>query len=251
MAGIPLEPVAQFPADSQVAIFTCHSLKDPQLADKMLARLRSSRDVFMTYELYRNLSDTEFKNMLSLISEGGSVTSSSFRFPGNRTVQAERSFTFPRIATTTWPAVRRVAVEREDFDYSVFLDAKYLDGHLYVLNVPDNSYDLIRLPEQVLNPVRDAFAKELGVSLNGPGGVGFYPFGQSQYVLYNMSDTVATMTLVFDRKAGVSKAGWKELVHGKLLSVADVRPDPRARTPARIGVSLTIQPFEIAVLQTP
>jgi hypothetical protein len=251
MAGIPLEPVGQFPADSQVAIFTCHSLKDPQLADKMLARIKGGRDVFMTYELYRKLADTDFKNMLSIISEGGTVTSSSFRVPWNRTIQSGRPFTFPRIATATWPAVRQIAIEREDYDYGVFFDAKYLDGHLYVLNVPDNSYDLIRLPEQVLNPVRDAFARELGVTLHGPGGVGFYPFGEKQYVLYNMSDTAATMTLVFDKKAEVSTNGWKELVRGEMLRVADVASNPWAGTPARIGMSLTIQPFDIALVQAP
>jgi hypothetical protein len=66
-----------------------------------------------------------------------------------------------------------------------------------------------------------------------------------------MSDTAATMTLAFDKKAGASEDGWKELVHGKLLSVADVGPNPRARTSARRGVSLTLQPFEIAVVQAP
>jgi hypothetical protein len=66
-----------------------------------------------------------------------------------------------------------------------------------------------------------------------------------------MSDTAATMTLAFEKQAGVSEAGWKELVRGKPLSVADLEANPRARTPARIGVPLTLQPFEIAVVQGP
>ena len=251
MAGIPLEPVGQFPTNGQVAIFTCHSLKDPQLADKMLARIKSGRDVFMTYELYQRLADTEFKNMLSILAKDGTVTSSSFRLPGNRTIHSERPFTFPCVATATWPAVRKVAIEREDYDYGVFLDAKYLHGHLYVLNVPDNSYDLIRLPEQVLNPIRDAFAGELGVSLHGPGGVGLYLFGRKQYVLYNMSDTATTLTLAFDKKAGASQNGWKELMHGKPLQVADIEDPPRAGMPVRTGVSLTLQPFEISLVEAP
>ena len=46
MAGIPLTPVAQFPTESQNAIFTLHSLQDPKLAEEMLGRLRDGHDVF-------------------------------------------------------------------------------------------------------------------------------------------------------------------------------------------------------------
>jgi len=256
MAGIPIAPVAQFPLDSHNAIFSKHSLRDSGLADKLLARLRNGHDVFMTWGLFRKLQDTEFKNMFSLVDTGGSVSSSTFRLSGwnweTEHVTSERQFTFPRIETTTWPYVREVAVVREDYDFGVMLKAKYLNANLYVLNLPENSYDLLRLPAVVLNKIRGEFNKELGVQLKGPGGVGLYPFGSGQFVLYNMNEELAKVALSFDKT--MPSAGWKELLRGESLTVSEIKPPKEMEhygQPSRSEVSLTLQPFEIAVVQAP
>ncbi len=256
MAGIPIAPVAQFPTDSHNAIFSKHSLRDPGLADKLLARLRNGHDVFMTWGLFRKLQDTEFKNMLSLVDTGGSVSSSNFRLSGwnwdTKQVSSERQFTFPRIETTTWPYVRDVAVIREDYDFGVMLKAKYLNANLYVLNLPENSYDLLRLPTAVLNKIRGEFNNELGVQLMGPGGVAFYPFGSAQFVLYNMNEEPAKVALSFVKS--VPSTGWRELVHGESLAVTERKPTKEIEQygqSARSEVSLTLQPYEIAAVQAP
>jgi hypothetical protein len=256
MAGIPIAPVAQFPADSHNAIFSKHSLRDTGLADKLLARLRNGHDVFMTWGLFRELQGTEFKNMLSLVDTGGNLSSSMFRLSGwnwdTERVASERQFTFPRIETTTWPYVRDVAVIREDYDFGVMLKAKYLNANLYVLNLPENSYDLLRLPAAVLNKIRGECNNELGVQLKGPGGVSLYPFGSGQFVLYNMNEEPAKVALSFDK--AMPSTGWKELLHGESLSVTEIKPPKDTEhhvQSVRSEVSLTLKPYELAVVQTP
>lgn len=253
MAGIPLDPVGRFPAEARNAIFTLHSLRDPKLADQMLARLRGGKDVFMTWGLWKRLQETEFKNTLNLVSEGGSVTSDIFRLKTGwfrqEAVKAARPFSFPRIETTTWPYVRDVAVVRDDYDFGVLLNAQYLNGKMYVLNMPENSYDLLRLPAPALNQIRRAFAEELGVTPEGPGGVAMYLFGDRQYVLYNMSDESGEMTLKFARK--VPSSGWRELVRNLDLSVKEDTSFVRSGGPPVSSVSLSLKPFEIAVIQAP
>jgi hypothetical protein len=253
MAGIPLEPVAQFPKDQKTAIFTLHAIGDPKLADQMIVRLREGKDVFMTWQLWKRLQQTEFKNTLNLVSEGGNVTSDQFRLKEGwfqqRVVKAEKPFSFPRIETTTWPYARDVAVVRDDYDFGVLLDVQYLNGKIYVLNMPDNSYDLLRLPAPALNLIRRAFVGELGVELEGPGGVAMYIFGGKQYVLYNMSDEPAPMTLKFIRT--VSASGWRELVNNRELSVEQDSSFARFGGPLISSVSLSLKPFEIAVVQEP
>jgi hypothetical protein len=252
MAGIPIAPVGQFPAESQNAIFTRHSLRDPGLADKMLARLRAGHDVFMTWELFCKLGDTEFRNALNLIEPGGSVSSSEFRMRvgwNDQITKSERPFVFPRVATTTWPYAREVAVVREDNDFGVLLSVKYLNGTLRILNMPENSYDLLRLPAPVLTMIRRSFGGELGVHLAGPGGVAMYLFGTGQYVLYNMNDETVTVSLRFDGK--VSESGWRELVHERLLAVSGHKPQEHSEVGAYSDVTLTLTPFEIAIVQSP
>ena len=252
MAGIPLTPVAQFPTESQNAIFTMHSLQDPKLAEEMLGRLRDGHDVFMTWGLWLKLQNTEFKNTLSLIETGGSVASPEFRVRlgwNEQIIKADKSFLFPRIETTTWPYVRDVAVEQDDYDYGVLLSAQYLKGTMYVLNMPENSYDLLRLPAQALNAIRRPFIKDLQAQLDGPGGIAMYMFGEKQYVLYNMTDQAAPLSLRFENK--IPAAGWTELVHGKQLTVSEDTSFVRFEGPVISNVALTIQPFEIAIVQAP
>ena len=252
MAGIPLTPVAQFPTEGQIAIFTKHSLQDPQLAEEMLGRLRAGHDIFMTWELWQKLQNTEFKNALSLVDAGGSVSSSEFRLRmgwNQQVVKADRPFVFPRIETTTWPYVRDVAVVLEDYDYAVLMRAQYLNGTIFILNMPENEYDLLRLPPQALNWIRRAFGKELGMNLEGPGGVALYPFGQQQYVLYNMNDQAASLSLRFEK--AMPKSGWSELVHGKMVTVTEDTSFVRWGGPVLTNASFSLQPFEIAIVQAP
>lgn len=252
MAGIPLEPVAKFPTENQNAIFTLHSLQDPKLADEMIKRMQDGKDIFLTWKLWQKLQDSEFRNTLSFVQNGGSITSSTFRMREGwqeNIVKTDKAFTFPRIETTTWPYVRDVAVVEEDYDLGVLLHAKYLNGNMYVLNMPENEYDLLKLPTEALNMIRRAFNNELGVELNGPGSIGMYLFGQKQYVLYNMNEQSADISLRFTKEVPIS--GWRELVRDKTISLAQDTSFTRFGGHVISTVSLSLEPYQIAVVQAP
>ena len=250
MAGIPLAPVAKFPASEQNAIFTLHALQDPNLAEQMLARLNDGKDIFLTWSLWKKLQGTEFKNTLGLLEHGGSVSSDQFRLRlgwfNTKVVKADRPFTFPSIETTTWPYARDVALIRDDADFGILLNVQYLKGTIYVLNMPENSYDLLQLPAEAMNLIRAAFSKQLSVTLLGPGGVGMYLFGENQYVLYNMSDQEANLSLRFDKK--VPETGWVDLVRNLELAVKTDTSRVRFGGQTITDASLALKPFEIAVV---
>jgi hypothetical protein len=252
MIGLPMAPRTTFPADTKTAIFTQHSLRDPKLAAELLARVRAGKEVFLTWSLLQNLRDSELGRALNVIGEGGTVASSTFRvregFWDSKPVEAARPFTFPKIQLSTWPYVREVALVREDADFGVLLTTPYVEGQVDVLNLPDNSYDLLRLPEAVLNSIRRLFSEELGVRLVGPGGVALYPFGERQYVLYNMSNGPAKVALRF--AAGTPARVWKERMHGKSLTIGEVEEGHGPMTRRETEVALTLLPFEIAVVES-
>ncbi len=255
MAGIPIDPVAQFPSKSQNAIFTLHSLfhnSPEQLAGQMLTRLRDGNDVFMTWDLWKELKDTEFKNTLSFVDYGGTISSSEFRIShgwNQKIIKADKTFTFPRIETTTWPYVRNAALVLNDYDYGIMLETPYLNGNIYVLAMPENSYDLLRLPAEVLNRIRASFSKELGFTFQGQGKVAMYLFGQNQYILYNMSNETAPVSLRFTKDFPTK--GWKELAHGEQISVNRDTTYKRHGGPTLTDISLTLQPFEVTIVQAP
>ncbi len=253
MIGLPMSPRAAFPADSKAAIFTQHSLRDPQLAAELLARIRAGREVFLSWPLLRDLKGSELGRVLNVIGDGGTVSSSNFRVRDmlwfSKPVSADRPFAFPKILLSTWPYVRNVALVREDGDFGVLLSTPYMEGKVDVLNIPDNSYDLLRLPEPVLNAIRRAFFDELGVRLVGMGGVALYPFGDRQYVLYNMNDAAAKVALHLPAEAPVQ--GWRERMRGEGLVAAKVEEGRGPWAQGGVEVALTLQPFEIALVERP
>ncbi len=251
MVGLPMAPSAAFPADSKAAIFTQHSLRDPQLAAELLARIRAGREVFLSWPLLRDLRASELGRVLNVIGDRGTATSSTFRvrdaFWFSKTVTADRPFTFPKIQLSTWPYVRSVALVREDADFGVLLSTPYMEGTVDVLNLPDNSYDLLRLPEPVLNAVRRVFFDELGVRLVGTGGIALYPFGGKQYVLYNMNDTVAKVALHLPADAPLG--GWRERMHGDGLVVTRTEEGRDRWKQGGTEVALSLEPFEVALVE--
>jgi hypothetical protein len=251
MIGLPMAPCTSFPADAQSAIFTQHSLRDPDLAAELLARVRAGKEVALTWPLLRDLRETELGRALNVVADGGTVTSSSFRVQEAawqyKTVEAARPFSFPRIQLSTWPYVRDVALVREDADFGVLLRTPYLEGHVDVLALPENSYDLLRLPEPGLEAIRRPFLEELGVRLVGPGGVALYLFGDHQFVLYNMNDGPAAVALRLP--AGAASAGWQERMHGKSLRVAEPEAGHGPTARRETEVALTLRPFEIALVE--
>jgi hypothetical protein len=253
MAGLPMAPTPAFPADAKRAIFTQHSLRDPQLAAELLARVRSGREVFLTWTLLRDLKGSELSRALNVISDAGTVSSQAFRVREEQwkatIVDAQRAFTFPRIQLSTWPYVRDVALVREDGDFGVLLSTPYLEGSLDVLNLPDNSYDLLRLPEPVLNALRRVFFDELGVSMTGPGGVALYPFGGRQFVIYNMNATASRVALRLPAAAPLQ--GWRERMHGERLDVTQVGDASEPAERRETQVALELRPYEIALVESP
>ncbi|HEY1763933.1 MAG TPA: hypothetical protein VGF85_03355, partial [Opitutaceae bacterium] len=246
MAGLPMDPEWDFPKEARDAIFTLHSLRDPNLAPELVDRIRSGREVFLTWPLLQQLKGSELSRVFNVISDTGTVASRKFRAPDMlswrpKVVDAGREMTFPRIQLSTWPYVRTVALVREDADFGVLLSSPYLGGKVDLLNMPDNSYDLLRMPEETLNAIRRVFFESLGVRLVGPGGIALYPFGSRQYVLYNMNEGVRKAAIRLP--AGTSKDGWTEGLHGESLAVTEPREGFGASARTELEVSVTMQPY--------
>ncbi|HEY1794073.1 MAG TPA: hypothetical protein VGG34_14250 [Opitutaceae bacterium] len=253
MMGLPIEPVTAFPADAKDAIFTKHSLRDPKVADELLASVKAGHEVFLSWPLLRDLRGSELQNAFNVIDDSGTVTSSEFRVRGigwrPTIAHAGRQMSFPLIRTSTWPYVRDIALVREDGDFGVLLSTPYMEGKVDVLNLPDNYYDLLRLPDAALNEIRNVFYSDLGVRLVGPGRVALYPFGDRQYVVYNMNESVEKVGLRFP--AGTPVDGWTERMHGERLVVTQPEEGFGATRQKETQVELTLRPYELALVEKP
>jgi hypothetical protein len=243
MIGLPIAPVTGFPTQEAQAIFSLHSLPDPALGARLTERMRAGKEIFVTWPLWQRLRASEIGRTLDVLDDQGDVTSNLFRVKAapwhDDTVDAGRPFTFPKIRIPIWPYIRNVALIREDGDFGVLLSEPYLGGQIDVLNLPENYYDLLRLPSPVLNAIRRTFVPQVGFQLRGPGKVLVYPFGDRQYVLYNMNDQPAPVSLRLP--SGAMAGAWSERLHHDLLHVT--------RPGGDTDVALTLQPDEVALVE--
>jgi hypothetical protein len=118
--------------------------------------------------------------------------------------------------------------------------------------MPENRYDLLRLPEEIFNKIRRAFTNELGFTFQAPGKIAIYPYGEKQYAIYNMGDKEAPVSLRFSGK--IEKSGWKEIVNGLPVTIKEIEPSQDHRFPGMpvlTDVSLKVKPFQIAIVQAP
>lgn len=253
MIGLPIEPVTAFPADPAEAMFTLHSAGDPDLATALTDRLRAGKEIFLTWPLWQRLERTEIGKTLDVLDDSGSVTSNTFRVRlaqwRDEIVPADRFITFPKIRIPIWPYIREVALVREDGDFGMLLSEPYLGGRIDILNLPENYYDLLRLPPPVLNDIRRLFGAQLGFRLLGPGKVMVYPFGRRQYALYNLNSFPASVSLRFP--TGTATAGWADLLHREPLHITKAAPEAQPDSPPETNVALTLQPDEVVLLQAP
>ncbi len=198
MIGIPLQPVMSFPRAPGTCVLTRHAAHDPRLADKILARLRAGHNVMLTWELFKQLQDTEIGRVVPLLAREGSVAPATFRVQRRRgaPLQNPHGIAFPKLLAPTWPYGRVVAGVRADGDFIVLYRANYLNGIVYLLVMPENAHDVLRLPPEVLDKIRAAAMPAMPLWLSGPGHVSLYLYDDATAVIFNAAPARAQCELV-------------------------------------------------------
>jgi hypothetical protein len=241
-AGIPLEPVTEFPAGKGDCVLTLHASADRDLAAKVLAKLRDGGRILMTWDLFKKLSGSDLRNAFNVIGDKGFVTASRIRTARGADRKLSRPVTIEKVRITTWPYERLVSLVQEDGDFPVLMRSAYLNGELFVLNVPQNSHDLTLLPAAALGALRRIFMESLGFWLDGRGQVALYLFKGNRAALCNMKAGHAAVTVMVKRSFGDK---WKELLHNKPLLITE---DPKEK--AWFRITLLLGPFEAAVIKS-
>lgn len=221
MLGIPIDPTPNFPEEGQTVILTLHSAKDPRLVERILARLVVGREVVMTWRLYQRLRGAGLDEVLQVIDDDGYVSPHALRVHDrsaahwNRWTYSEPALetplTFKKIRITTWPDPKTISGISEDGDFGILFSARYLDGKLHVLNVPENTADLLRLPQAALKVLRRICTPDAGMVLDSPANVAWYQYGAELFVLHNMNATPATINMTFHDNTEHTR--WKEIFH--------------------------------------
>jgi hypothetical protein len=247
MIGIPIEIYPDFPASAKTILLTEDAKFDPQIVSKIKTHLLDGGTVIITSGLLKALQGNG-PNQIGQIAEIGMTGNKLnadryqgfFGMPGGA---LPHNILLPEIAFKTndaWPEVRLTA---NGNGAPLLLQDHYANGLFYVLDVPDNLFDLYDLPQPVLTSLRRLLMRGFPVQFDAPSQVSLFTYDNNTFVTQSFLDRPAAVT--------VSLAGaghhLRNLVTGQVLTG---QAPPPIKTPfgrplpqsAATEFHLTVQP---------
>ena len=202
MIGIPIEPVCEFPAFSEVAgagvksgankvLLTASALKDEKIMEKIEAFVRAGGNAIVTsgFVIGALKKWPEELGQLTGVSYRERVlTADEFHYKVNgnyRTayVKSASPITFPSIEHRNNASWSVMNAGHGEYHESILCYDTYGKGRLTILTVPDMPSKLYELPVEVLTQIRQEL-DVCGVTIDGGAGVSLFAYDNKICGLY-------------------------------------------------------------------
>ena len=202
MIGIPMEPVCQFPAFSEVAgvgvkaaankvLLTASALKDEKIMEKVEGFVREGGNAIVTSGFVIGALKKwpeQFGQLTGVSYRERRLTADEFHYNINgnyRTayVKGAVPITFPAIEhrnNATWSVMN---AGHGEYHESILCYDTYGKGRLTILNVPDMPSKLYDLPIEVLTQIRQEL-DVCGVTIDGGAGISLFAYDNKTFGLY-------------------------------------------------------------------
>ena len=194
MAGIPMNPVCEFPqfdeAGKNKVLVTAASLKDVQIVEKIKDYVMRGGHVIVTsgfmigalkkYPQITELTSVRYNDRVLNADEFQTPSSLAY---GKEYFKSKSTITFPLLEhrnNATWSIMN---AGHGEFHESILCYDTYGKGRFTILSVPDMFSKLYQLPAPVLTAIR----QELAVSdmwISAPAGVSLFTYSNKTFGLY-------------------------------------------------------------------
>jgi hypothetical protein len=247
MIGIPIEMSPEFPTGSKTILLTEDAKFDPQIVSKIKTHLLQGGTVIITSGLLKAIQG-DGPNQIGQIAEirttGNQLSADHYQgFFGMSGGALPHNILMPEISFMTndaWPEVRLTA---NGNGAPLLLQDHYANGLLYVLDIPDNPFDLYELPQPVLTSLRRFLLRGFPLHFDAPSQVSLFTYDNNTFVTESFLDHPAEVTVSL---AGAGRH-LRNLVTGETLTGQDPpaikspfgRPIP---LPPATEFHLTVQP---------
>lgn len=217
MIGLPMDMYDQFPTDQKVVLLTEAAKGDPNLKNKIEKVLKNGGEVVVTANLAQAVP--EVINQFAEFNFDGYTLVNDFGRNGktDKDILIKKVRYFTNDSWATISAGRPLTGGTNNFP--LLLRAKYLEGNLYVLNVPEDYSDLYELPEGVLNQLRQIMSKDLKVRIEGPSKVSLFVYDNDTFIVESFCDEPVDIKVITEE----ANKSIENIVTGAVVS-ADAAP---------------------------
>ena len=212
MVGLPMDMYPEFPEGRKVVLLTRQAAADPDIVGKMKRQLRNGGDVIITSGLLEAIPE-KIADICELRCTGLKALVNDF----GRYGRTERDILIPQIQYLTndsWEVISAGRPLSGGVSGFPFLHrAKYSNGSLYVLAIPDDAGNLYDLPAPVLNEIRRIAGADLDLRLEGPAKVSLFLYDNHTVIVENFNDTPVDISLL----GGAALKSLTDLENGEVL----------------------------------
>ncbi len=183
MAGIPMDIVPEFPVDSKMILLTESAKYDPTIVAKIQGQLIAGKNVMITSGLLGALEGKGIEDIVELRYTDKKVLAKDFVVGGQEECAASSAVLFPQIKYLTNDSWEDISCLASGNGFPVLHQARYANGSLFVLTIPDNFADLYNLPAGVLNRIRSVLSQDIPVRIEGPSQVSLMVYDNGTFIV--------------------------------------------------------------------
>ncbi|MDZ7724760.1 MAG: hypothetical protein U5R06_18640 [candidate division KSB1 bacterium] len=188
MIGIPVHLVPEFPMDSDMLILTETAKHDPNIVEKMKARLINGKDIVITSGLVNALQDNGLEDIVELRYTPRKALVDQFRAGWRSMYSIDESMLIPQIAYLTNDSWEEISAMDGTNGWPLLHSAEYGNAVLYVLTIPESFIDLYRLPVPVLDGIRQTVLPDEFVRVSAPGKVSVFQYDNDTFIVESFCD---------------------------------------------------------------
>jgi hypothetical protein len=238
MIGLPMDIFPQFPTNADMVLLTEQAKADPDIIQKIEARLTAGKPVCVTSGFVRAMQGKGIEDICELETTGVTIPVRTFAFAGGpgapfrgRGFGARNGGADPNAAARDIliPELKYANILTHDAwgdalgisaggtTYPVVLSCDYSHSKLYVLVVPNDPADLYALPPSVLSVIRAAAGTAEPVRIDtAPAQVALFRYDNGAFIVQNYLPDEASVTVSL---AGTA-AGITNLLSGQVVAPA-------------------------------
>ncbi len=202
MAGIPMDIVPVFPTEAKMILLTESARFDPLIVDKIKAQLNAGRNVMITSGLLRALQGKGIEDIVELKYTDRKVLTKEFIVGWQSSYLAKGEVLIPQIQYLTNDSWEDISCIASGSGWPILHQARYANGSLFVLTIPENFGDLYNLPPEVLNRVRRVLSQDIRVRIEGPAQVCLFVYDNGTFIVESFLPENVNIKIITDKQIG-------------------------------------------------
>ena len=205
MAGIPMDLVPEFPAESKMILLTESAKFDPLIVERIKTQLIAGKNVMMTSGLLRALQGKGIEDIVELQYTDRKIATKEFVVGRQGDCLSKEKILIPQIQYLTNDSWEDISCIASGIGSPILHQARYANASLFVLTIPDNFGDLYNLPPEVLNRIRSVLSQDITVRIEGPAQVGLFVYDNGMFIVESFLPENVNIKIIADKQVNTLK----------------------------------------------